>query len=51
MTQRLFTFIVLAAFSLTVASCEKNRIENKCCKDEYRIITTKSDLGLSARSR
>lgn len=41
MKNSLLAICVLAGVTLMISGCEKNRIENNCCKDEYRIITTK----------
>jgi len=35
-----FILIVSTLVAVTT-SCEKNRIENNCCSDEYRILTTR----------
>ncbi|MEX2595281.1 MAG: hypothetical protein WEC59_00015 [Salibacteraceae bacterium] len=32
---------LLIGISVLMFACEKNRIKNKCCQDEYEIITTK----------
>lgn len=41
MMNRLFFVLILGAAVSLTTSCEKNRIENNCCTDEYRIVTTR----------